>query len=291
MSQDQDLELYPALLGRTHENLFVGDEKPADFYALLNSLLERYLPDSGHVRALVEDAAIARWHLWRHQRVVHRREQELFTTQSDQSDPGQWMSGVFHSLQILQRYKNAADLSCRRAYANLEAIRKENARAQRWQLSFNVQKQRHELAQRKYDDVAAETQAKGKLAAIKTNQVIAHENEQQLRSCRGYERPSVVQKIAVSVANGITITSRKPSNKDIMAELAERAHHLYPPEQVVREFKFLDFIPSEYDWIVAGKSDRAMSSCIQLVPLDDWHKIAPVESETGHAIGDPPEES
>ena len=68
MSQDQDLELYPALLGRTHENLFVGDEKPADFYALLNSLLERYLPDSGHVRALVEDAAIARWHLWRRQR-------------------------------------------------------------------------------------------------------------------------------------------------------------------------------------------------------------------------------
>jgi len=86
--------------------------------------LEQYLPNSGHVRALVEDAAIACWHLWRRQRIAHRPEQELLTTQPD---PGQSMSGVFHSQQILQRYKNATELSCCSAYANPEAIRKENS--------------------------------------------------------------------------------------------------------------------------------------------------------------------
>ena len=237
MSQDQNLELYPALLGRTHENLFVGGEKPEEFYALLKSLVEDYTPASTQARALVEDAAISRWHLWRRQRVVNLHETALFT---HQPDPAQWQAGPFRNLEVLQRYKNAAELSCRRAYANLEAIRKENARAQRWELSFDLQK-------RKYDDVSAEIQAKSKLATIKLNQAIAHENEKErFRACRGQERPSVVQKITVGIDRGVTVTTRKPSNKDIMAELAERAHHLYPPEQVVRDFVFKDFIPSEY---------------------------------------------
>jgi hypothetical protein len=282
MSQDQNLELYPALLGRTHENLFVGNEKPEEFYALLKSLVEDYTPASTQARALVEDAAISRWHLWRRQRVVNLHETALFT---HQPDPAQWQAAPFRNLEVLQRYKNAAELSCRRAYANLETIRKENARTQRWELSFDLQK-------RKYDDVSAEIQAKSKLATIKLNQAIAHENEKEkLRACCGQERPSVVQKITVRIDRGVTVTSRKPSNKDVMAELAERAHHLYPPEQVVRDFKFPARIPREYDWIVSDESERTMPSGTQVVTVDEWYKMAAVETETGHTIGDPPTES
>jgi len=282
MSQDQNLELYPALLGRTHENLLFGDEKPEDFYALLKSLLEQYVLDSDHVRALVEDAAIARWHLWRRQRVVQGRERELFAIQPD---PGEWMSGAFRSLEVLQRYKNAAELSCRRAYANLEAIRKENNRTQRWNLTFDLQKRRVELAERKYADIAPQV----KLAASTANQTIDSQDQNIKRTaCRGQDRPSVVQKIVVTVEDGFTKTSRRPSNKDVMAELAERAHHLYPPEQVVRDFVFKDFIPSEYPWMISDESDRTISEFVQTIPLEDWHKMVAIETATGHAIGDPP---
>jgi hypothetical protein len=108
MSQDQNLELYPALLGRTHENLFGGGEKPEEFYALLKSFIEDYTPASTQARALVEDAAIARWHRWRRQRVVNLQEAALFT---HQPDPAQWLAGAFRNLEVLQRYKNAAELS------------------------------------------------------------------------------------------------------------------------------------------------------------------------------------
>jgi hypothetical protein len=283
MSQDQTIQLNPALLGRTHENLFVGDENPADFYALLQSLLEQYVADSDHVRALVEDAAIARWHLWRRQRVVHRHETELFTTQPD---PAQWMTGAFRSLEILQRYKNAAELSCRRAYANLEALRKENNRTARWHLSFDLQQRRVALAERKYDDIAPQV----KLAASQANQAIDYQDQNAKRTaCRGQDRPSVLQKIVVTVENGVTITTRDRSNKDVMAELAERAHHLYPPEQVVRDFKFKDLVPSEYNWMISDESDRANPEFSHFIPLEDWHKMVLIE--TDHAIGDPPEAS
>jgi hypothetical protein len=280
MSQDQNLELYPALLGRTHENLFVGNEKPEEFYALLKSLVEDYTPASIQARALVEDAAISRWHLWRRQRVVNLQETALFT---HQPDPAQWLAGAFRNLEVLQRYKNAAELSCRRAYANLEALRKENNRAERWNLTFDLQKRRVELAERKYADIAPQV----KVAASKANQTLHYQDRDAKRAaCRGQDRPSAVQKIVVTVEDGITKTSKRPSNKDVMAELAERAHHLYPPEQVVRDFTFKDLVPSEYNWMISDESDRSASEFTQTIPLEDWHKMVLIE--TDHAMGDPP---
>jgi len=296
MSQDQNLQLNPALLGRTHENLFVGDEKPEDFYALLKSLLEQYVADSvllspsggasdtaPVLRALIEDAAIARWQLWRRQRVVNLQEAELF---KHQPDPAQWLAGAFRNLEVLQRYKNSAELSCRRAYANLEALRKENNRTARWQLSFDLQNRRVALAERKYADIAPQV----KLAASQASQAIDSQDRDAKRTaCRGQDRPSVLQKIVVTVEDGVTITTRDRANKDVMAELAERAHHIYPPEQVVRDFKFKGLVPSEYDWLISEESDRAIAEFSHFIPLEDWHKIVVVETE--HAIGDPPEAS
>src|SRR5207237_4047622 len=105
MSQDHDLTGSPALLGRTHQHLFVAGENPAEFYALFKSLCEQYTPDSLQDQALVEDAAIARWHFWRRQRVVNRLEVELY---NKESDPANWMTNDFKSSQILQRFKHPA---------------------------------------------------------------------------------------------------------------------------------------------------------------------------------------
>jgi len=54
--------------GGTSEKLIVAGECREDFDALLHDLLEEYAPATVQARNLIEDAALARWFVWRKQR-------------------------------------------------------------------------------------------------------------------------------------------------------------------------------------------------------------------------------
>src|SRR5882724_3109216 len=67
--------------GGVSEKLIVAGERQEDFDALLNDLLEEYAPATPQARHLVEDAALARWFLWRRQRAHNAVEAALYTAQ------------------------------------------------------------------------------------------------------------------------------------------------------------------------------------------------------------------
>ena len=73
--------------GGTSEKLIVPGERQEDFDTLLNSLLEEYSPETPDARNLVEDAALARWFLWRRQRAFNSVESALY---AQQADPAAW---------------------------------------------------------------------------------------------------------------------------------------------------------------------------------------------------------
>lgn len=281
MSHDQT---YPPLLGNIQQHLFVHGENPADFYAYLKSLVEGFSPASTHEQSLVEDAAVARWYLWRRERASNATEVYLY---AKELDPVRWVPADQRDLFIAQRLQQAAERSFRRAYANLEALRKESIRTERWELTHDLQKQRLSLAQRKYDDIAPKVQAQAELAALRAKKSTGAELRAERRNAsNGHKRPSVVQKVKVRVVNGVTTTIRKPSNHDVLAELAERALHIYPPEQIVREFDFEHAIPREYDW-AAEDGERGPAEVIHTIDVAEFRKIAAAEKE--HCLGHPPE--
>jgi hypothetical protein len=63
--------------GGTSEKLIVAGERREDFDALLHDLLEEYAPATVQARNLVEDAALARWFVWRKQRAYNAVESAL----------------------------------------------------------------------------------------------------------------------------------------------------------------------------------------------------------------------
>jgi hypothetical protein len=240
--------------GGTSEKLIVPGERPEDFGALFHNLLEEYSPETPDARNLVEDAALARWFLWRRQRAFNSVESALYTAQPD---PALWPPEAFHKLALLDRYKTAAERSLKRVLQNLAVLQR-----------------------------AKKQEAQSKLAAARATVALDQlEREQWKKACQGFDRPTIVQKILVRVRRGETITQMSPTNAELLHETRRAVH---PPEQAHRFFEFPDGIPPEY-YSFTDREDyrREKGHTIeQIGPLAVWLAVAAEEQKlgTGHAV-------
>jgi len=118
--------------GGTSEKLIVDGECRETFDALLNALLEEYAPATQQVRLLVEDAALARWFVWRKQRAYNAVESALYAAQPAQE---LWTAEAYHQLALVDRYKTAAERALKRTLQNLDASRRLEIREERHAIS------------------------------------------------------------------------------------------------------------------------------------------------------------
>jgi hypothetical protein len=238
--------------GGTSEKLIVAGERREDFDTLLNNLVAEYSPETPDAHNLVEDAALARWFLWRRQRAFNSVESALYAAQAA---PEQWPAEAFHKLALLDRYKTAAERSLKRVLQNLAALQR--AKKQEAQSKLAVAR-----------------------AAIALDQL---EREQWKAACNKFDRPTVVQEIHVRVRGGETVTSMLPGNAQILHETGRAVH---PPEQVCRLFDFPDGVPPEYPSF-AGRETRDVIK--HIVPVSVWCATAAQEQKlgTGHALPGP----
>jgi len=179
--------------GGTSEKLIVPGERTEDFDALLNDLLEEYSPETPDARNLVEDAALARWFLWRRQRAFNSVESALYAAQPD---PALWPPEAFHKLALLDRYKTAAERSLKRILQSLSALQR-----------------------------ARKQEAQSKLAIARATVALDQlEREQWKKACNRFDRPTVVQEITVQIKNGETVTQMSPQNGALVHELGRAVH-------------------------------------------------------------------
>jgi hypothetical protein len=254
--------------GGTSEKLIVAGERREDFEALLQDLLDEFSPATAHARGLVEDAAMARWFLWRKLRAYNAIETALYAAEPDEAT---WSAEGHQKLALADRYKTAAERALKRALNNIQVLRK------------NGQDDRREARLGRKEELQAQlaiAQASDSLRALETRN--------WKMACNGFDRPTLLQKITVMARKGVTTTIISPSNAQLIWELDRE---LYPTEKVCRQFDFPNGIPPEYYSFTASEEYRCEKdhTMDQQLSVEVWRAIAREEQElgTGHAIPGP----
>src|SRR5882757_1446166 len=185
--------------GGTSEKLIVPGERREDFDALLHDLLTEYAPVTVQARNLVEDAALARWFVWRKQRAYNAVESALYTAQPAQE---LWTAEAYHQLALVDRYKTAAERALKRSLQNLDASRRLGLRQERHAISYKRDEARARLAIAQVEDALEQ-----------------REQAQWKAACNGFDCPTLVQQITVRVKRDGTLTDMRPSNDTMLRQL------------------------------------------------------------------------
>ena len=249
--------------GGTSEKLIVGDEKKSDFDRLLNDLLEEYAPATEQARLLVEDAALARWYLWRRQRTCNKIEAALYEAQPA---PELWTAEQFHQLALADRYKTAAERSLQRALRNLEGHLRQAAQLKK-------------------------TEAQAEVAVARAADFLDARDESQWQAAhKDFDCPTLVQEITVRrTQNYGAITEMSPTNAAMLRQLDRPSS--YPAERVCRKFHFPHGMPAEYHSFTSREDYRREKghTIDQSLSLAVFREIVKAEQArgTGHALPNP----
>ncbi len=198
--------------------LIVGDERQEDYDTLLDDFLAEFSPETTHARALVEDAVHARWMLWRKQRAYNAVEAGIYQTEPDEA---YWTEQLFHRISLADRYRTNAERAFKRAITNVEFLRKTSIAAEerelrhrRWELQLDHANRRLTMQEKAFEQGREAQQAGVKLNALHKELAIAKAEDQlgieknkladqaYRRACNGFDKPTFVQNIEVSVSDG-----------------------------------------------------------------------------------------
>jgi hypothetical protein len=265
--------------GGTSEKLIIAGERREDFEALLNDMLEEFSPTTAHARGMAEDAALARWYVWRKQRAYNTIETALYAAEPDEA---KWSEETHHRLALADRYKTAAERALKRALNNVQVLRK-NVHDDR---RLELQVQKHNILECREARLSKKQEVQAQLAVATASDALrALDTRNWKIACNGFDRPTLLQEITVTARNGVTATSMSPSNAELARELDRE---LYPAEQICRQFHFPDGIPPEYYSFTDNEEYRREKdhTIDQMLSCDIWCEIADEEEElgTGHAV-------
>ena len=249
---------------------------------MLNDLLDEFSPETASARNLVEDAAMARWFLWRKVRAYNAIETDLYSAEPDES---KWSDEAHHKLALADRYKTAGERAFKRALNNVQSLRKTGLEERR----LHLQEQKFRLLERRDNRHARKEELEAELAATQAAESLNEFDAKQWNAaCAGFDQPTLVQKIDVTRYDGETTTVKSPSNSGLLRQLERHPHS---PRRVCRKFTFPDGIPPEYYSFTDNEAYRREKghTIEQLVSIEIWRDIVRQEAElgTGHAVPGP----
>ena len=130
----------------TSTQLIVGDEVPAEFDALLDSLTAEYQPETEMQKTTVMQAARAVWHLARVNREFDKSQQNLY---KEQANMYEWNAAQQAEFERMSRYRTRAERAHGRAWQGVEALRKLHLQAEQRAFWENLQQERLDLSKQR----------------------------------------------------------------------------------------------------------------------------------------------
>jgi hypothetical protein len=134
--------------GGTARRLFLPEENPDEFFALLEDAFALYQPRTERDAGFVADTVHARWFLLRRQRAYDSYEYALCVKKPDIAE---WTAEESHKLRLMDRYKIQAERALRRAMKNVESVGHGKGRRIRWQDLYELQRERCEWERNVYE--------------------------------------------------------------------------------------------------------------------------------------------
>jgi len=275
MKQASDPKLTPKSLsclnhlkhGSTSKTLFLKDENPEEFFALLENFFLQHQPNFDHDAALVTRAAHDMWIMLRRERTVDAYEKALHTRKPD---PTYWVQPDLHEMHLFDRYKTEASRAYGRSLKNLQTIQKMARDEQRSQQLFEREKQKLAMDLLRWQQMQRQNEA-AEIAEsfIEEKPVIVDE-----------QGPHIPQDLYVSMQDGIThIFDTVPSNDEVHRIIAEANQLPTPPTHIVRTYIFAGLIPPTYQWLITEESQRTAKDLEirKRLSFDEWRKLAAKE--------------
>jgi hypothetical protein len=275
MKQASDTKLTPKSLsclnhlkhGSTSKTLFLKDENPEEFFALLENLFLQYAPNFDHDAALVARAAHDFWIMLRRERTVDAYEKALHARKPD---PTYWVQPDLHEMHLFDRYKTEASRAYTRSLKNLQTIQKMARDEQRSQQLFEREKQKLAMDVIRWQQMQRQNEA-AEIAEsfIEPKDVVA-----------GEQGPHIPQDVYVAMQDGIThIFDMAPTNDEVNRIIAEADQHATPPTHIVRTYIFAGVIPPTYQWLITDEAQRTALDQEIRKPLSfsEWRKLAAKE--------------
>ena len=302
--------------GGTSQTLFLKDEDPDEFFALLEDAFKYHSPTNSQDAGLVTDTVLARWFVLRRQKMCIDNEAELHSRKPQVT---YWVEPDLKNIELLDRYKTQAERALTRALNNVRHIRKDALAESHWQTQhelqkerFALQRERFELAKEKEARLAARQAAKqDPPAATPQNE---QEQENQMKSNNQAEAKYteemdkliaevtqevkvdqfgayILQAIYVSVEDGRTkVFDVSPTNDEVRRIMGNAAQYPTPPTKVIREYIFAGRVPPEYEWLITSSWQRKAKDFEIHLPLEfaQWKVMADREDADDDAYGNFP---
>ena len=262
--------------GGTSTSLFLKDEKPEEFFALLENAFQQHQPATDQDAGIVTRSVHDHWILLRRERTADAFEAALHERKPD---PRYWVPVDLHEMNLFDRYKTAAARAYTRSLKDLQTIQKMARDEQRWQHQLAMQKQklsldveRWELAKQREARLTAKSEAKAaqkEEAAIEAELPIAA----ALPPIPIPTQTGIHQTLYIGYEDDITtIYEITPSNGQIRRRISEGG-------QVTRTYNFVGGVPPAYEHLITPDALRhgASTSVRKTLSFDEWNRLA--ESE------------
>ncbi len=247
--------------GASARSLFIKDERPVDYIALLDGTFEQYQPASDHDAGIVARCVHDQWILIRRERAADNAEAALFERQPDSVA---WTDRDLGELTLFARYKTEAARAYDRSLHCLKTIKKLHSDEERWKFYLTSQKEklaihieRFELSKQRQKQAAepppAPPEEKAPPQADPPPPETPAEN-------------TVGQTLFIGVENGQTIIyDTRPSNDDLRALINEQT-------EISRTYNFVGSVPSEYQHLVTPEAYTfGKSTCIhKTYNFEEW---------------------
>ncbi len=255
--------------GGSSRMMFIPGEQPQDFYKFLAESFENHKPATIEHSALVTDAVVARWFLWRRQRAHYKCEFEIYNAADQQDSPP---PAGLRELALMDRYVAEGERKLSRALRNLQMVKKSVFDEEKWRTHLEREKLNFDLDLKKFELRNEQHQAKQQAEQAKKAKQQAEEEAEANRFkpaamvCHLTQQKGVMgiaQKAYVSTSEqGFVSVTFEPSN-DIVASIIEHRDHflMYSPIFVERTTYFAaGTVPNQYKWTLKNATPEVLAT-------------------------------
>jgi hypothetical protein len=256
--------------GCTSTSLFLKDENPDHYLALLEDAFQSHQPGTDQDAGIVARSVHDQWILLRRERAVDTAEAALFF---HRPDPAHWLPGDVQQMNLLDRYRTTAARAYTRSLRDLQFIQKLHHDTERWELQLESEKQKLATHLERFQILQKQ---KEREEANETDDDLEDflklVGDAKIPDSSHSPAKTVQQTLFIGYENNATVVYEVTPSNDKLRDIATDDH------LIIRTYNFVGAVPPEYEGLIGPNAVKwGKSTSVQKTySFDDWQNLADV---------------